>query len=1004
MRRLMHVLLWLTCAPVGTSAAAPVAWLHTPTMLQLPDSCVGFGRLDSPFVTPSEICPDPQGSLLIQSQAAQPSLLLQTSSRGRLVRMGGLPAADTTIVDGAFLSQALSARQLSDGDTLVMSADLNAVPTLNGRFRPALSLLDSSGVPRWNVPLSALQSMSSRDGRAGFVAELSPGGDLIAVLQTEVLTAVRVRRSDGRVEARTVLAVQSARPAAHSSSGSNYSSVPFQAWLGPAGLHVLSTARWLTLDPHTLAARSDLIWRERLASSLLVPAALVAIHGSDEAALLTYGPYLNPTDQNCTLLRVRYSGDVIWTTQSTDCAPEPLLERVGSSGLIYSASLYSPFRRVLSIVNLDTGASERQIEISRRARSLASTSTMAAYLAYGDLALELHGVDLADGAEAFQGPIDFPADSELPGPIDALLPNLLAVGADRFMVHGGRSRDFKSLGFVAEIVDAQTGSLLQRLEPGPMAMTTSVSVVADTGNSLIVSTHPADGSDWPRRIEGVSAATGKLLWVFDANPIWDRSNAVILANSQQVLIAELRRLEAPDRFQLHQQLLDASSGVLVNTVSRLFDAPSSNSSIGVSLDTEGRVVVLISSAVGVQATGLDAAGNTAWQKEFPQGYWSAARTDRGHWLLRNASISVPQLELLSATDGTVRSLGALEPNQSLHSAIELGQSAGSILLLSSRSAGGQRVFSAQRRDVDQGLLWTHESAFPGNPVVLLLASALLPDQDLVYEIRSNPNVASEVTRRTLRLDGASGTLRWQQIETLDAGVSAGCRAFLMASNGDLLCPEAYGRTADTLSGVDPALTYVRRLDALTGAQIGVHWLSIESDVLRGLLQGDGPSTRIFRALANAGFAFTGPAPGERAFTTGSVGWIDRPAIQATGDVSVSTTPSLEGLSFSIRNDSNAAADAVRWALDASDSAGIDTLNCSNNMLAGATHEPYAAQGTLDLAAAEVEHCELRWLPGVPAAQRTAMVYAWPAYGYLDTDASNNVSVVLAEGLLADGFE
>lgn len=1007
MRRLLETLL-LMSVPMVAGASAPVVWLHTPTILQAPDACIGFGRLDSPFYTPSEICPDPQGSLLIQSQAAQPGVLLQSSSRGRLMRVGGASAADTATIDGAFMSQALSARELSDGDTLVMSADLNASLTRNGRFRPALSLLDPTGVPRWSVPLSALQSMSSRDGRAGFVAELSPGGDLIAVLQTEVLTAARVRRSDGRVEARAVLAApvlvtRSASPLAPPSSGAAYSSVPFHAWLGAAGLHVLTTYRWLTLDPVTLAVRSNLVWQERLQDLLLYPAAVAAIEDGDDAALLTYGPFASPEIQNCTLLRLRYPGEVLWTTTSEDCAPERMLEPVGSSGLVFPVLRRNPLQYMLLLADIENGAIERQLAVTDRPRRLASTPTTAAYLAQGEAGLALHGVDLATGAHLFQTEFEFPADSQLPYPVESLVPNLATHGGSSFVVHAGRSRDFESLGFIAEVVDAQSGSLRQRLDPVPMAITTAVSIVADSGDSLILSSRATDGAEWPRRIESVAVVTGERRWSMDANAIWDRSSAQVLANDQQVLVVEQRRLVEPDRWQLHMKLLDAESGALVYAVSRVFDAPSWNSSIGVSLIADGSVVVLVRTSAGVQALGLDGSGNMAWQADLPD-ILPIARTDRGRWLLSYVSAGVQQLGLLSGADGSITSLGAFDPNQSVHAAIETGTGSSEILLFSSRSAGGQHVFSAQRRRADQGLSWNHESAFPGNPVVLLLASALLPDQDLVYELRSNRTLSAPAIRRTLRLDGASGALRWEQVEQLDTEVSAGCRAFLTAANGDLLCVEAYGRTASSMSGVDPALTYVRRLDALTGAQIGVHWISIESDALRGLLRGDGPSTRIFRALANEGFAFNGPAPGERAFTTGSVGWIDRPARQATGDVSVSTTPGREGFGFSIRNDSTAAADGIRWALDASDNAGIDSLNCAGNALAGATLKPYAAQGTLDLAAGEAVQCELRWLTSVPAAQRKATVYAWPGYDYLDTDAGNNVSVSLGEVLFADGYE
>jgi outer membrane protein assembly factor BamB len=1008
MLRSLCLVLALISLQSAAVAASPVAWSRVPTMLQFPDACIGFGRSYPPIYIPSDICPDPQGSLLVRSATPVPGLLLQTSARGRLMRVGGTSPADSSVVDEAFMSQAMSARELRDGTTLVMSAEVTSGYPLHAYIRPSLSLFDQNGEAQWTVPISGMLEMSSRDGRAGFVAELSPGGDLIAIVQTDLLTAVRVRRSDGRVEARTVLpapvlATRSLPTKTATKSDSAYSSVPFQAWFGPGGLHIVTTYRWLRLDPVTLTVRSIEIWPDLLQETQLQPTAIAAIEGSDDVLLWAYGPYVNGDERNCTLLRTAFSGEPIWSTVIDECQPEPLLELSGAQRWVSAAIRYAPFGRELLVGDLGTGAVEREIAVTDQPRRLASTASTVAYLAYGEAGLALHGVDLNTGTQTYRHALDFPADSQLPNPTPSLIPALAAHGGDSFVVHSGRSHDFKSLGFIAHVIDAESGATRQQLEPGPAPNTTQLTIVAHSSDGLTLDIHPSSGADWPRRIERVRTVTGEPLWSKELSAIWDRSSAMVVANDQYVLIVELRRLAAPERRQVHAVLLEAQTGTTVYSVQRELTPLSPNSNFQVSLTPEGNVLMLAQSSPGLRAIALDLTGGEAWQADFAD-IWLVARTDQDRWLLRYVNAGTEKLGILSGTDGSLQDLGAFDANQSVHAAIEIGGDGKELWLLSSRVQAGQQVFSVQRRRINEGTLWTHETIFPTNATVLLLASATMPDQDLVYQLRSIQTLSTSVIGRTLRLDGVTGVALWDQIDNIARGVSTGCRAIVPAANGDVLCVESYGQATTAMSGVDPALTYVRRLDAATGELKGVHWLSIESDALRGLLRGDGPSTRIFLATGNSGFAYSGPAPGERAFTIGAAGWFDSPTLEALGDVSVTSTPDPGGFGFSIRNNSAARAEGVRWAIDSHENAALDTLVCTDGMLSGALVRPYGAQGVLDLGPGESAQCMARWLSSVPPAQRKTMVFAWPAYGYLDADPMNNVSQSLGEALFADGYE
>ena len=997
----------LTCRAAFADSA--VVWRHEPTVSLAPDACVEFGRVTSPFATESVLCPDPQGALVIQGATPFPTLLAQTSAHGGLVRYSaGVPS---TSIPMPFMAQPLAARQLADGSTAILSVDLELQPSSSGLFRAHLSLMDIQGALRWTIPIGGLRTQSDRAARAGFVAELSAGGDLVALVNNGWLQAVRVRRSDGRIEAyaETSGAGLGSEGLVNQPAGI-YSSVPFTAWIGQDNVYVANDYALQTLNSTDMQTRAYMPWRDLFADSSIVARAFQPAATSDGLFVLVDRLSAIPPFHDCQLLRVSATVQVVWDTLISDCTADGFLEMAGPERLVFTGHKSGPVQ-IMAIADVQAGAIEREIPLTAIPKRLASTGSVAAYLSQGPEVgqVQVTGLRLADGAQLYRQGFDFPSDVDESFPARAQLPNLISDGTSVFAVQYGRSDRFRSLGFVAHVIDANTGAASDPIEPNNIDVSADVSILGRSGKGLILGTTLTPKLPWQGRIEGVDGATGERIWARNVAAQSPDSFPNFQVNDQRVLIAEGERLTAPERWRLRAQVVDALTGADVFLDTRELSPPpptfSSTSFLGVTLTPENYLIYAASNSGGMHAIGLAPSGQPAWDVVHAD-VSVLTRTDRGRQLVViNPTPGEASLAAVNAVDGSLIQLGAWQGDASINVASDVGVDHRDLWMITvRRNPSGVYIFTVQRRTPGHGLVWSREIVSTTPNPAIVFANAEMEDGSLAFTLRNVLSSSSNTVARTLRLDGATGATVWDQSQSFAPRTSTGCRQFSMASNGDLLCAESYGEVALEFSAVANAQTYVRRMNPTTGELRGVHWLAIESDTLRGLFREDGPSTRSFRAEGELGFAFTGPAAGARPYTTAAVGRIREPIDSISGDLRVTGAPAANGARFRLHNESNALAADVQWTVDVSGQGAIESIDCSPEMMAGAQIRVYGARGAFDLEPGATTECVVHWLQSVPGEMRKASLYAWPAFDYLDRDPGNNVAVAVGAELFMDDFE
>ena len=997
---MVRLIFWLL-AVTSTSAFADdaIVWRIEPKVWSAPDACIGFGQVYT--ASEEELCPDAQGALVIEGAQPFPTLLAQSSARGGLVRFSA--GANTVAIAMPFMSQPLAARQLADGSTAILSVELELFSSALGLFRAHLSLINGAGEMRWTVPIGGMRTQADRDARSGFVAELSPGGDLIALVNNGQLRAVRVRRSDGRIEAHVEAAgsgVGSAPLGLVAKPAGIYSSVPFVAWVGQNDLHVAYAYGLHSLDASTLQPNGFVRWADALADQSLVARAFAPADNLDQLFLLTFAPSTTLAQYNCNLWRVSVTGQVLWNTLVPNCQADGLLEKVGSERLAFTGQR-GDFAHFLAVADTQTGVIQNVIPLDDSPQRLATTATTAAYISADPKndRFQVTGVRLVDGARAYRHSFDFQVDDESTFPPASLTPNLISNGTDTIAVHYGRSKNFRSLGFVARAIAAQTGALHAPIEPVEIEVATDVSMLGRSGNGLILSTALLG----QRRIERVDSATGARIWGRDI-PAGSPSGTITQVNDQRILVVESERLLEPERWRIKALVIDALTGADIFSDVRELSGPPGTfaaSIFAVTLTADNQVLYSASrSLFGMHVVGLAANGQLAWDVVHADGYL-LTRTEKGRQLVVHGVFGEQRLAALDPLDGSFIDLGPWSSGETIYPPRDVG--AEDLWLVSVRRIQGATIFTVQRRK-PEGVVWSREFVFTSPNSAVLLGSADLGDGTLALSLRNLRSGAPSTIARTLRLNGLTGATIWDRTDLHPAATSTGCREFALDANGDILCAESYGKSALEMSGVANAQTYLRRMSASTGDLLGVHWLAVESEMLRGLFRQTGPSTRIFRVLGPSGFAFNGPAVGARPYTTGTVGRIRQPVIGATGDLLVTSGPAARGTRFRLRNDSDLRAINVHWTLDVSQNSAFDSIDCSPGMLTGAQFRSFGAQGTLDLEPGEITECTVRWGPSVSAEMREASLYAWPDFDYLDRDPRNNVATALGWELFTDGFE
>lgn len=983
---------WLLAAGQACASDA-IAWRAAAEVSRTPDPCLSWADIDD------SRCPEPQSSVLIQGSQPFPSLLLQTSASGGLAWMEPDGSIRPLLSGQRHMAQAMAARQLADGSTLLMTVDLVAQGA-PGRSRPHVSLVGADGQLRWTVPLGGFLAMQDRDSLSGAVFEATPAGDLYAVVNGDEMRMVRLRRGDGRVQAsRRWLAGSAPQAKAQpDQSAGVYTSRPFAAWLGPSGLHVVTLQGWLRMDAD-LQSPAYTSWTDRLGSSIVVRA-FQPQPASDDVYLVSEGPGTGPAMSACHLTRLPATGGSTWQMFINGCSAERVLDRSGAGQLAF-AGTRDGAGPTLFVADETTGALALALPLPNRAVRLAATATRVAYLAPPvEVGLaRVRGIEIDTGAQVFQH--DFPMALNYVGPTlpDALLPQLGSNGSDTFVLHQGLYSPESPAVFAANVIDANTGALGADIVPAAMAVPTETYVLAHTPAGVLQVTRDLNATPPARKLVLHATTSGAVLWERTIDSTWGRvAVPAVQANALYTLLfQELTLGGTPRQRRVRLQLIDNATGADVYIDERdLEDSTPSQATLMFVLTADGHVVYMI----GNRMLTFSPAGQLVRdQTRTDVGF--AGSSDGGRIVASDGS----ELFLLDPVDGSLRTLGPIGPQYPFLQLDTGGGSEDLWTLTRSRVGENYRHVVTQRRP-GSGVVWTQSIDVQTTGIVHVFATAKPAGGDLVLELRTSINETLNHQRRLVRLRGTDGAIRWERTQKLAAGVSTGCRKLMPLSDGDLLCIDTQTRTAatTTLLGEDPILAFVRRFDGDSGNQLGVHWISIESEAMRAALVGEGLATRSYTVADTQGFSYMGPVPGARALSFTEIGAIRVPATSASGDVALVVHTSRDGFRMEIHNPSTMAADAVRWGIDASENGALDSFDCSGGMLAGADLRPHAARGSVNIAAGSSAYCEVRWLASAPIALRNALVFAQPDYDFLDTDAGNNLVHSVGDRVYAHGFE
>ncbi|MGE4070651.1 MAG: hypothetical protein AB7E72_05695 [Lysobacterales bacterium] len=979
--------------PLAAAGGDAVLWRNTPSYLQAPNACLYYGNVDR------NRCPDPHGSLLIDGATPFPTLLTQTGEAGGLAWVEPDGSVRLNLASQRYMAQALAARALSDGKTLIVSSDLLSAGH-PGYSRPHTALLDSAGNLLWNVPMGGFLRMKDRDSLSGKIEESPANGYLYAAVYGDQLRIQRLRRSDGLVEAQTRWdgIVSSPNSSSEKSNAAN-AGRPFAMWVGQSGLNVVTQNVWLrwSSDLQPLSAEN---WASRLAVNTSVRTFLGGAN-SDNVVLVTMG-----SDASCGLLKLGPTGAPIWQLSIPECAPQRTLERDGAGLLVFSGVL-TVGGPSLFVVNELSGTLQRTIPLPYRAVRLAVAGNRAACLASvsesGSAGL-ITGVDIDSGNLAFQH--DFPFLFQYPEPYfpDAMTPLLNTDGQSAFALHFGKY-PYPAPGlFVAHSLAASSGTIVAETTPAPLLLPTTTGIFAPSSAGVLQGTRDptADPPAWDLSFR--NTLSGSVLWQRRIDSQWATlSTPLAYASPAATLLFSARFLSggaAGHRVRL--QKIDNATGLDIYVDEHDFaEAP-----VGPFLATqtpEGAVVYWGSyPTTGLRVLMFNPQGQlladqtrTDLNRMF--------RTDQGRVLG-----TLFDLYRVDAATGALRTMGAAPAgNPLLPNWVDATDGSEDLWTVRSVANGSQTQVLIDRRRPDVGILFEQSLTVATARSVFLFAQTQLPDSDLVFELRTSMYEPSNHQRRLVRIDATTGNIVWDQVEPLSPGLSAGCRALLKGANGDLLCADTTSvpSSGNALTDWDPTMSFVRRIDPSTGIQRGTHWIAIETEAFRDAFLTDGPTSRSFDTTNNLAFAYVGPMPGGHAFDATEVGAIRPPQESPViGDVSVSARALNGNVEFVVSSTATVPIADIAFGVDASDSGALGPFSCDAGVPTAADFRPYGARGSVSLPAGGSIRCTAIWASSSPVPLRNARVFVRPPYDFLDTDAGNNYAEAFGDRLQRDGFE
>lgn len=595
-------------------------------------------------------------------------------------------------------------------------------------------------------------------------------------------------------------------------------------------------------------------------------------------------------------------------------------------------------------------------------------------------------------------PLDYPMDtsSGSPSPTGTRIPLIDSVANGSFLLYAGRHEPGRfGLPYLVTQVSASSAAIQSEIVPPSAPVPMANAIVAADAMSVIRARSSSD-SPAPWLIESVTTATGEMQWQRQFATVADQ----VVVGQDRIVFAHHLRPAGAEAWRIALAAVDRASGNEIYAAEQTLSALGPDYHFPLLALGAGSATLSLVYWVGngTQTRTIDSTGQVVGEHFVPQ--IQIGDIVNGYGL---GSIAQPfQSYALDLAKNVPKTL----PNLAIEGRRYLGIADGTrdILHLGLR-ASGPRLLQINRLHIgaDAGsLVWQRELSFGTASQITIRSQQLLASGHLLVQLwaRDASQSYSEIVLVKLRL--SDGLLEWQSARPMPAwSFDAGCRAIADTPSPDILCIE---RSSTLVSSFGRWLGAVRRVDAASGTERGVHWISIGSDALRGVLNEDGLTSLSLHAIPGAGFAYSDSMPGASPMQASETGVYRLPTIVGTGNIRLAGGFAPNGFTLRVINDSATTASQVRWRVDLTQLGHLDAAVCEGALSNVMQVDSHGASGITDIAAGGELLCTLAWEDLGSYDTLTAEAYAWPAYDYLDTNADDNFIVRSHAQVFENGFE
>lgn len=974
-------------------------WRATGMLQQAPTACVPFR--DGVGLEASQ-CPESSGLVRVQAPAGEASFLVQISRHGGLGWFGLDGQALTHALEQVRqLKQPLHALKLANGEFAVLAVDRDTANP-SGNYKSFLLLMTTDLQIKWVSPIGSVVQFGKRDELSGQVLE-SNNGDLIVVLRDQRPFLAQLRRDDGSLRRKrswpATLTTLPTRGAEKTLPPSTSRTAPFRAWIYQGTLNLVTGYGWQRLSLPALDEVELQLWRDVLQTEQ-VPAAVQPSSAGDSVFVLFQELDAGNLATLCGLARIEHFAVVGWRSQVPNC--NTLLQQLAVASdatLVFTAWESSSARRV-AVIDATTGTLSQSFNLADFPYRLGATATHLGWLVYdpGSQKLRLRTAELSSGIGATSLPLSYPMDtsSGSPSPTGTSIPLIDSVANDSFLVYAGRhAPGLFGLPYLVTHVSASAAAIQSEVAaptaPVPMA---NAIVAADATNTIRARSSSDSPAPW--LIEAVATASGEMQWQRQFATVADQ----VVVGQDQIVFAHHLRPPGTEAWRIALTAMDRATGNEIYAVEQTLAANGPDYHFPLLALGAGSATLSLVYWVGngTQVRTIDGTGQVIGEHFVPQIQFGDIVNGYGLGVITQPLQSYA-LDLAENSPKTLPNL-AIQGRRYL----AIADGTRDILHLGLRGSA-PRLLQVNRLHIgaDAGsLVWQRELSFGTASQITIRSQQLLASGHLLVQLwaRDASTSYSEIVLVKLRL--SDGSVEWQSARRMPAwSFDAGCRAIVDTPSPDILCIE---RSSTLISSFGRWLGAVRRVDAASGVERGVHWISIGSDALRGVLNEDGLTSLSFQAIPGAGFAYSDSMPGASPMQASETGVYRLPAVVGSGNVRIAGGFAPSGFTLRVINDGATPASQVRWRVDLTQLGHLDTAVCEGAASNVMQVKPYGASGIADIAAGGELTCNLAWENLGTPDTLTADAYAWPAYDYLDTHADDNFITRNFAQVFQNGFE